>query len=82
MATLYVSNFPDSLYRALGQQAKRNHRSIAAETTFILEQTVLTKSQLKRRAAFYEQLKKIRRMKPALGPGPSVEEMLREDRGR
>jgi len=82
MATLYVGNFPDGLYRALGQQAKRNHRSIAAEATVILEQNVLTKSQMKSRAAFYEQLKKIRRMGPPLGPGPSVEEMLRKDRGR
>lgn len=31
MATLYVENVPDDLYRALRKRVKANHKSIAAE---------------------------------------------------
>lgn len=37
MATLNVKNFPNSLYRKLQKRAKRQHRSVAQETTKILD---------------------------------------------
>ncbi len=37
MATLNVKNLPDSLYRKLQRQAKRQHRSVAQEVTKILD---------------------------------------------
>jgi plasmid stability protein len=37
MATLNVKNFPDSLYRKLQKRARQRHRSVAQETTKILD---------------------------------------------
>ena len=83
MATLYVENVPDDLYQALRDQARRNRRSIAAETLNLLENNLVTPAELKRREAFYRQILKLRSRKPASpGPFPSTEEMLRQDRAR
>ncbi len=40
MATLNVKNLPDSLYRKLQKQAKRQHRSVAQEVTLILDEAL------------------------------------------
>ena len=40
MATLNVKNLPDSLYRKLQKQAKRQHRSVAQEVTRILDEAL------------------------------------------
>lgn len=37
MATLNIKNFPDSLYRKLQKRARQRHRSVAQETTKILD---------------------------------------------
>ena len=37
MATLNLKNFPDSLYRKLQKRARQRHRSVAQETTKILD---------------------------------------------
>jgi plasmid stability protein len=37
MATLNIKNLPDPLYRALKARAKREHRSIAQQVTYMLE---------------------------------------------
>jgi plasmid stability protein len=42
MATLYVQNVPDELYKALRSQARRHHRSITSEALSLLEENVLT----------------------------------------
>ena len=82
MATLYVENVPDEIYQALRARAKSNRRSIAAETISLLENTLPARSELRRRQAFYEQVKRIRARR-AKGPqGPSAEELLRTDRER
>ena len=83
MATLYVENVPDDVYRALRKRARANRKSIAAEVIGLLERNVPTEAELKRRREFYNRLADLR-AKPPLSPGPfsSAEEMIREDRER
>lgn len=83
MATLYVENVPDDVYKALRKRAKANRKSIAAEVISLLEENIPTETELKRRREFYDRLAELR-AKPPLAPGPfpSTEEMIREDRER
>ena len=49
MATLYVENVPDSIYKALRERARKNRKSIAAEVIELLEQNVPTAEELRKR---------------------------------
>lgn len=83
MATLYVENVPEALYKALRQRARKNRKSIAAEVIELLQQNVPTEDELKRRRKAFEGLARLRAMQPlSPGPFPSAEEMIREDRER
>ena len=83
MATLYVENVPDEIYKALRKRARANRKSIAAEVIAILEWHVPTEAELKRRRKAFEGLARLRAMEPlSPGPFPSAEEMIREDRER
>ncbi len=83
MATLYVENVPDEIYKALRKRARANRKSIAAEVIALLEQNIPTAAELKRRQEFYDRLAELRARPPlAPGPFPSAEEMIREDRER
>jgi plasmid stability protein len=83
MATLYVENVPDDLYEALRKQASRKRTSISAEVIGLLRQWVPTPAELRRREKIFKALQQLRKRKPLhLGPFPSAEEMLREDRER
>lgn len=83
MATLYVENVPDELYKALRERAKRQRKSIAAEVITLLQESVPTASELKKRHKFVKALEALQSAKsPGHGPFPSTEEMLREDRER
>jgi plasmid stability protein len=83
MATLYVENVPKDRYEALRRQAKKNHRSIAAEVLVLLEQHVPTEKDLEKRRDFYRFVERLhakgRRSRKKF---PSTEEMIREDRER
>jgi len=83
MATLYVENVPDDLYKALRKQAKKNGGSIASEVIALLKRNIPTEAELKKRRDLYDKLAELR-ARPPLGPGPfpTVEEMIREDRER
>ncbi len=83
MATLYVENVPDDIYKALRKRAKANRKSIAAEVIGLLKENIPTEADLKRRRDFYDRLAELR-AKPPLTSGPfaSTEEMIREDRER
>ncbi|SPF36905.1 conserved hypothetical protein [Candidatus Sulfotelmatobacter kueseliae] len=83
MATLYVENVPDEIYKALRKRARANRKSIAGEVISLLEQNIPTAEELKRRRKAFEGLARLR-AKPPLNPGPfpSAEEMIREDRER
>lgn len=83
MATLYVENVPDDLYKAVRERARKNRKSIAAEVISLLEQNIPTAAELKRRRQFVRKLKQISSREPLTpGPFPSAEEMIREDRER
>lgn len=83
MATLYVENVPDPLYKALRQRARKNRKSIAAEVITLLEENVPTAAELKRRREFFDRMAELRAKPPlTAGPFPSAEEMIREDRER
>jgi plasmid stability protein len=81
MATLYVENVPDDLYKALRERARARHRSIAAEVLALLEENIPTEQELKARQALVRKIIRMR-TKPTRKPFPSAEEMLREDRER
>jgi plasmid stability protein len=83
MATLYVENVPDELYEALRSRAKQNRKSIAGEVISLLEDTLPTAAQLKKRKKFLDYVLQLKKNSPpAPGPFPSAEEMIREDRER
>jgi len=83
MATLYVENVPDEIYKALRKRAKANRKSIAAEVIEMLKRNVPTEEELRRRRRAFEALARIRESAPLTpGPFPSAEEMIREDRER
>ena len=83
MATLYVENVPDDVYKALRKRAQANKTSMAAEVIDLLKQFVPTEAELKRRREFYDRMAELR-AKPPLTSSPylSAEEMIREDRER
>lgn len=83
MATLYVENVPNDIYKALRKRAKVSRSSIAAEVIALLKQYVPTEADLRRRRELYDRLAELR-ARPSLtsGPFPPVEEMIREDRER
>jgi plasmid stability protein len=56
MATLYVENVPDAVYKALRERARKNRKSIEAEVISLLEQNVPTEAELKRRREFYDRV--------------------------
>jgi plasmid stability protein len=64
MATLYVENVPDEIYKALRKRARANRKSIAAEVISLLEQNVPTEEELKRRRKAFEGLARLRAMQP------------------
>jgi plasmid stability protein len=83
MATLYVENVPDDVYKALRKRARANNSSMAAEVIELLKQFVPTEAELKRRREFYDRMAEVRARPPLTpGPFPSAEEMIREDRER
>jgi len=83
MATLYVENVPDDLYKALRERARKRHRSMAAEVLSLLAENVPTASELRARKELLRKLEQMRAKKASSpGPFPSTEEMLRQDRTR
>jgi plasmid stability protein len=83
MATLYVENVPEAIYKALRQRARKNRKSIAAEVIELLEQNIPTAEELKARREFARRMKELSSREPlSPGPFPSAEEMIREDRER
>lgn len=82
MATLYVENVPEKLYKALRARARARRRSIAAEVLLLLEENLPSEKDLRARRNFLRKLESsLSREKPK-GSFPSTEEMLREDRNR
>jgi len=83
MATLYVENIPDDLYKALRDRARAGRRSIAAEVLALLEENIPTEQELKARHNLLRKVTRMRAKRTYSGRKfPSTEEMLREDRER
>jgi plasmid stability protein len=83
MATLYVENVPDGLYKALRKRARENRKSIAAEVISLLERHIPTAEELQRRRKFYERMSELRaRHSESSGSFPTPDDMIREDRDR
>ncbi|MFZ3211651.1 MAG: hypothetical protein WA188_09055 [Terriglobales bacterium] len=82
MATLYVENVPDDLYKALRARARERHRSIAAEVLSLLADSVPTAKELRARRALLRKLEQVRLKARSRGVFPSTEEMQRQDRAR
>ena len=82
MPTLYVENVPEEIYASLRARARSNRRSISAETLSLLEQVLPTASELRKRAAFYQRIQRIRKATKGASSGPPAEDLLREDRSR
>jgi plasmid stability protein len=82
MATLYVENIPDDLYKALRGRARARRRSIAAEILALLQENIPTEQELKARHNLLRKLIRTRAKRTNGRSFPSTEEMLREDRAR
>jgi antitoxin FitA len=83
MATLYVENVPDELYKALRERARQNRKSITAEVLSLLQENVVTASERKARQAFFRQAQRLRSRRPrSEGPFSPSEDLQREDRSR
>jgi plasmid stability protein len=83
MATLYVENVPDDLYRALRDRARQQHRSVAAEVIQLIGENVPTPKELRARREFWRKIKRWQtRPESSAATFPAAEEMLREDRAR
>jgi plasmid stability protein len=83
MATLYVENVPDDLYKALRERARQQRKSIAAEVLSLLAENVVTAAERKARQLFLRQAQRLRSQRARSGAAfPASEEMQREDRGR
>jgi len=83
MATLYVENIPDVLYRALREQARGHRKSIASEVVSLLEENVVTAAEKKARQRFLRQAQRLRsRRVRSTVSSPASEELQREDRAR
>jgi len=83
MATLYVENVPEAVYKALRARARKKRKSIAAEVIELLKQNVPTAKELRARREFARRMREFSSREPlSPGPFPSAEEMIREDRER
>jgi plasmid stability protein len=83
MATLYVENVPDELYKALRERARANRNSIAAEIIALLKQNVPTSAELRNRQRLLKDLEKVRGSQAASDKAfPPTDELQREDRAR
>jgi len=83
MATLYVRNIPEELYRALRKRAQQHRKTIAAEIRTMFEENFPTASALRKRKRIFRHLENLRFLvSPGQGPFPSSEQMQREDRER
>lgn len=80
MPSVHLKNVPEELYRSLRARARSNRRSIAAEILSLLGQAVPTAAEVRRRAALYRRIQRLRPRKGFNATGRSAEDLLRKDR--
>ena len=82
MATLYVRNFPDSLYETVRALAAADQRSIGAEVVGLVSDAVQRIQRRRRRAVAMDRIEaRYDRFRHA-GDGKDTLALLREDRER
>lgn len=82
MATLYVRNFPDTLYETVQELAGEDRRSIGAEVINLVTDAVQRIQRKRRRLAAMDRIEeRYSRIKPSTD-GKDTLAMLREDRDR
>jgi len=79
MATLYVRNVPDDVYRRLQDRARRNSRSLNAEALDILSAAAAREPG---ETAIVDRLREIAREIDLPPDAPKPEELIRQDRER
>ena len=77
MATIHVRNVPDDLYAALRARAKRENRSLNAETIAILRRALHPRRDPE---DVLEGLRALRERLRWPGDAPAPEEFIRKDR--
>ena len=79
-----TQKLPDDLSVTSGRRPMDSYTSIAAQVLSFLKTNIFTRVKLKKqRRKLFKDLEKLRAVTPeALGPFPSAEEMIREDRER
>jgi plasmid stability protein len=80
MNTLHVRSIPDNLYRRLQELAKRRNRSLSAQVTEMLSQSLEEEELRLNQAAALTSIRRRRFTPPA--EFPTSLELLHEDRGR
>jgi hypothetical protein len=82
MPSVQVRNMPDKLYNKLVELAKKDNRSIAKETIYLLGKAIDLESDLKSKRV--EKIENILRLneKSAKYKLPPAVDMIREDRDR
>ncbi|HEX9807052.1 MAG TPA: hypothetical protein VGA34_09165 [Alteraurantiacibacter sp.] len=76
MATLTIRKLDDSVYKRLGERARRNHRSLEAEVREILE----GKANEFNFDRWLEKARELRRRSPPHQDGKTSLDLLREER--
>src|SRR5687768_11184092 len=80
MATLYVRDVPDDLYRRLRARAQAEGRSVTAETIVLLRRALGSSAVSQRE--LLDRIAARRPFDPAAVGAPTSTELLREDRAR
>ena len=76
MATLYVENVPDELYKGLRRRAKQNQKSIAAEVMTLLKLHVPTEEVLRKRRHAVKELARLHETTVAVEVKVAMEQRL------
>jgi len=82
MATLYVRNFPEELYKAVRELAGEENQSISNEVIHLVSDAVERTQRQRRRLEAMERIaQRWSRFKPSIDGKDSLD-LLREDRAR
>ena len=82
MATLYVRNVPDTLYKRVQELAEEEHLSINAEVITILDKAIDRTEKKRKSLAAMEHIEQLRSQFRPAEEGEDTLSLLREDRDR
>lgn len=83
MADIRIHGVPDNLYERYKRLAQKHHRTLSAETIFLIKNAVMENEQLEQRWTALARITERRRHLPSTPPETLDSlAMLREDRAR